>query len=358
MNHEFDVRIPELLLEQLQRGEITVSMYVTMSLLYKWANWKTGRVQRVCASNLVHATQGAYSDRTYQEAMRRLEEMGWITRHMTPGSRKWYPVTIHNYKWADDAGKIHILNPKELKTNSHFSEDLCGEASTETSSEASGETSTETSTETSDTNLSLLLSEHESQHQSEHEKERVSKPASERAAGSDGGEFVHSDRDREDSRETIPDSREIHVPADQKDLDAKVPPAAPQEETLEERKAALDSLTKEDCRLFLFLYPTQAPHPVAEEAAICKRVVSALSDLKINPVSFMVWQRTHKPPKLQFRSFAQMRKAFNSERGTVLFNDYTRCFESPCKTCKAAGIKLSSSDDDSVPVAKAFAVDE
>ena len=124
MNSDFDVRIPQELIDQLRRGEITGSMLTTMTLLCSLANWRTGRVRYVSAGGLKTLSQGAYCEKTFQDAMQRLEKMGWITRHMTPGSHKDYPVTIHNYKWfcddtcqkhkKDGAGKVHILNPKEL----------------------------------------------------------------------------------------------------------------------------------------------------------------------------------------------------------------------------------------------------
>lgn len=162
---EFDVRIPQHLIDQLRAGEITGSMLTTMTLLYSLANWRTGRVKHISAGGLVTLSSDAYSDRTFQDAMRRLENMGWITRHMVNGSKKDYPVTIHNYKWVCDdsceehkeegAGKVHILNPKPLTVCTESPEGQCGEASAETSGDSSGETSTETSGETSDKVLSL-----------------------------------------------------------------------------------------------------------------------------------------------------------------------------------------------------------
>ncbi|HXW89371.1 MAG TPA: hypothetical protein VEK33_02380 [Terriglobales bacterium] len=159
----FDVRIPHVLVEQMMQGQITCSMLVTMVILYKWSNWHTGKVRAVCASSLHYASQEAYSVRTFSYSLQKLEQMGWITRHTTAGSHKWYPVTIHNYKFVDDAGKIHLLNPKDLT--------MCGEIEKAHRDEASGETSDEGSDETSDRLESEHESEHEFSNESEHDQE-------------------------------------------------------------------------------------------------------------------------------------------------------------------------------------------
>jgi len=108
----YDVRIPQLLLEQLSRGEISVSMLLAMTFLYRWSDWKTGIVAHTSAGGLETATRHAYSQRTFQHAMKRLEKMGWITRHIVPGGRGSFAVTIHNYKWVDEDGEVRMLNSK------------------------------------------------------------------------------------------------------------------------------------------------------------------------------------------------------------------------------------------------------
>lgn len=133
INFEFDVRIPDALVRQMMDGEITCAMLTTMTILYKWANWSTGRVKWVSSGGLRTASHKAYSDRTFRISLQRLEEMGWITRHMVPGSLKDYAVTINNYKVVDDAGKVRILNPKELKVSDPFAVMPCREGSQETS---------------------------------------------------------------------------------------------------------------------------------------------------------------------------------------------------------------------------------
>jgi hypothetical protein len=108
------VRCPQLLLDQEKRGEISVPMLLTMLWLHNWANWKTGIVQHASAGGLRTATARAFSVRAFQVAMKKLEKIGWITRHTVTGSHQDYPVTLHNYKWTDEAGNVHILNGKPL----------------------------------------------------------------------------------------------------------------------------------------------------------------------------------------------------------------------------------------------------
>ena len=167
LNFEYDVRIPDALVQQMLDGEITCAMMITMVILYKWANWKTGRVRWVSSGGLRTASHKQYSDRTFRVSLQKLEGMGWITRHMTPGSHKDYPVTIHNYKFVDDAGKVHILNPKDIKVYDLFENAACREGSHETSYEASQETSHEGSQKDLLNHEFELLHEHKSSNESE-----------------------------------------------------------------------------------------------------------------------------------------------------------------------------------------------
>jgi hypothetical protein len=95
---ELEVRIPVRYFDMMMDGDITGSMMLTMSMLYRWSDWGTGRAKRVSAEGLVTATHDAYHRNTYQDALRKWEEMGEITREMTLGSHKSYPVLIHNYR--------------------------------------------------------------------------------------------------------------------------------------------------------------------------------------------------------------------------------------------------------------------
>jgi hypothetical protein len=109
-----DVRMPIVMLQQQARGEVTTAMMTAMMWLRSWSNWKTGLVERASAGGLRTATGQAFSLRGFQRAMKQLEQMGWITRHIVKHSANDYGVTLHNYKYVDEEGNVHILNPKPL----------------------------------------------------------------------------------------------------------------------------------------------------------------------------------------------------------------------------------------------------
>ena len=75
LKFEYDVRIPAGLIRQMMEGEITAAMLLTMNMLYLWSNWNTGKVRRVCASSLWFASGKVFSERTFSEALRKLEWM-------------------------------------------------------------------------------------------------------------------------------------------------------------------------------------------------------------------------------------------------------------------------------------------
>lgn len=175
----FDVRLSSVLMDQLHDGAITPSMLLTMTCLYNWANWDTGIVKHVSAGGLETWTHNAFSERTFSESLRKLEWMGWITRHHRRGSHKSYAVTVHNYKVTDDAGKVQVINPRDIVTYESFPSGSRDEASSEGSDDASDETSDRT-------NLKTIL-KNKSQNQSENYKgsKEVSKGAPPTATLSD-----------------------------------------------------------------------------------------------------------------------------------------------------------------------------
>ena len=93
----FFAAIPFKLIDAAGDGDITPSMLAVMIMLYRWANWKTGKVKRTSARAIAQFCQGKWSERTIQDALKKLEELGYISRHFKKGSHKWYRVTIHNY---------------------------------------------------------------------------------------------------------------------------------------------------------------------------------------------------------------------------------------------------------------------
>ena len=75
------VKVPEQIVDGLG-GDITPAMLVTANVLWRQANWTTGRVKYTSAWTLRHVTGNAYSVRTFSDALRRLELIGHITREM------------------------------------------------------------------------------------------------------------------------------------------------------------------------------------------------------------------------------------------------------------------------------------
>ncbi|MGA2632191.1 MAG: hypothetical protein ABSG54_18515 [Terriglobia bacterium] len=162
----FEVRIPQHFFESLHTGDITPSMFLTVAMLHNWTNWKTGIVRATSAGGMQAWSHKAYSDKTFSEALRRLELMGHITRKMRLGSHHDYPIVLHNYKKCDDAGKVQVINPHTTKTWKEIENPQCDEASDETSYEGSDETSDEGSEKVLSVNESSNESVIESQDES------------------------------------------------------------------------------------------------------------------------------------------------------------------------------------------------
>jgi len=132
-----EVRIPIRYFDMLMDGEITGSMLLTMGMLYRWSDWGNGKVKKVSASGLATATADAFHKNTYQDALQRLEQMGEIERHMTLGSHKSFPVTIHNYRkrvevrdklTKDLVWKTFTINKWKTVTYKEFQDGLRAEA--------------------------------------------------------------------------------------------------------------------------------------------------------------------------------------------------------------------------------------
>lgn len=275
LNFDYDVRIPEALIQQMMDGEITGAMLLTMNVLYKWSNWGTGIVRHVCASSLCLATHKAFSERTFSEALRKLEWMRWITRHMVAGSTSWYPVILHNYKRTDDAGKIHIINPTQIVAYDKFPEGRCDEASWEASDAGSDEASDEGS--------DRHESEHKSKLQSENESELQcgeSKSVSERVSGS----F------------------------------ASLTPSVLAEEILNH------------------LFPVAVPYVNDEDVKRLNDAAAVYKGTDWN--AFFSWHRTHKPPKLVFRTVEKFLEGIG-----YALNDYANHDLSTCATCVKLKVK-------------------
>lgn len=108
------IAIPRELYEALINGEITDSMYESMTWLHYRANWATGRVKKVCAENICMQTHRRCSIRAYQDALKNLSDCGWITTHRSKGQQGSYWVTIHNFVALTGAQANQMLNPKKI----------------------------------------------------------------------------------------------------------------------------------------------------------------------------------------------------------------------------------------------------
>ena len=111
---EYIVRLPEHFFDKLHEGEIRASEFLTISILYKWANWTTGMVPRASAGGLETWSNNAYCADTFCKALQRLEQMGHITRLMVVGSNRDYPVMLHNYPKLGGDGKTELINQREV----------------------------------------------------------------------------------------------------------------------------------------------------------------------------------------------------------------------------------------------------
>jgi hypothetical protein len=111
---KYVVRLPEHFLDKLHEGEIRASELLTISILFKWANWTTGVVPCASAGGLETWSNNAYCADTFCKALQRLEQMGHITRLMKVGSNRDYPVMLHNYPKLGEDGKTELINQQEV----------------------------------------------------------------------------------------------------------------------------------------------------------------------------------------------------------------------------------------------------
>jgi hypothetical protein len=115
--------IPNAVFDAYNFAEITPCMFLTLILLYKQADWATGRVAFTSASMLASRMQGQYSARTVQEALQNLHFAGWITSHHKKGSRRNYRVDLGNFTALTGALKGQVLNPTAMR-DWHDAEDV------------------------------------------------------------------------------------------------------------------------------------------------------------------------------------------------------------------------------------------
>lgn len=122
-DQNYFVRLPVALEYAVADGEITVTMYLVMTKMHLWADWRTGVVDHVSARRIARAygsetgnEEDVPSVRTFQRALQGLKEARWIISGYKPGSKNSYPVTICNYfQGGDGDGDRKVLNVSELR---------------------------------------------------------------------------------------------------------------------------------------------------------------------------------------------------------------------------------------------------
>lgn len=115
--------IPNAVFDAYNYAEITPCMFTTLCLLYRQADWATGRVAFTCAGMLSTKMQGQYSARTVQEALQNLHKAGWIISHHKKGSKRNYRVDLGNFTALTGALKGQVLNPTTMR-DWHDAEDV------------------------------------------------------------------------------------------------------------------------------------------------------------------------------------------------------------------------------------------
>lgn len=95
--------IPNELFDDLQDGKLTHKMFCVLLWLHRRADYKSGRVIKVSSARIRGEMWGDElegdipSERTIQEAIKRLHHSGYIQNHHIEGRRGTYAVDINNY---------------------------------------------------------------------------------------------------------------------------------------------------------------------------------------------------------------------------------------------------------------------
>ncbi len=126
-------RLPQEVFDFLERGDINKTQFIILSLLHKWADYRTGRVAAFCAERVcryLHIETTPANLKAMRRQIAPLREMGWFHHDYEQGSKRPYNVWLHNYLPIlvnDDVhdkghGNVHdsvhenrLLNPYEIK---------------------------------------------------------------------------------------------------------------------------------------------------------------------------------------------------------------------------------------------------
>lgn len=146
------VRLPTRYVIACHERKITGCMLMALTLLYKWADHKTGIIKAASAGGMAHWSN-TYGKDAMQDALQKLEERGDIWRQITPGSNKDYPIRLNNYvtfvedeNYDDHRLKLLVINRVPVKVY----EDKYFWSPTEAPAEDTEETTAETTAETTE----------------------------------------------------------------------------------------------------------------------------------------------------------------------------------------------------------------
>ncbi len=360
-NFDFDVRLSAELFNQLHEGEITPSMLLTMGCLYNWADWSTGIVKNVSAGGLVTWTREAYCLKTFHEALRRLEWMGWITRHRVQGSHRSYAVTIHNYKaqirrevrtenGSETLTETKVVNPKELRSCWDENTGTFAWASTETASETATKAASEASRETATrTNLKTNLKSNLNNQSQIESQDPLSKEVSEQVSPSFASlttapsPSLALGEAEQEQNQPRPESGDVP--------EQKQQPDAPQ--TFQEMIDMDDFTTSSPTELLFKISPNITDAMVREQLPICQRILTYFSESRHVADEFAVlaaeqvlkYNRAHRSgkyaskedKKLLIRTAKQFLKALESDSASLM-NDYLTHGIDECEVCLKAGV--------------------
>jgi hypothetical protein len=108
------IALPYELYEAYNNGEITDSMYEVMVWLHRRADWGSGKVRMVSAERIAVECGLRFKPRTIQDALKNLDDCGWITSHHLQGKHGSYWITVNNFTALIGALKEQVANAKEV----------------------------------------------------------------------------------------------------------------------------------------------------------------------------------------------------------------------------------------------------
>jgi hypothetical protein len=110
-------RLPHAIYDALERGDINETQFIVLSLLHKWANYQTGRVDSFCAERVLRFRHIEPTQATLKALRRQiaaLRQMGWFHDDYQKGSKRPYHVFVHNYVTYLGSVAVHDNVPENV----------------------------------------------------------------------------------------------------------------------------------------------------------------------------------------------------------------------------------------------------